>query len=43
MHNKTRAEIKARILTLRVNEEREVLDGVSISEHTIRNILRSLD
>ncbi|MFZ3150409.1 MAG: hypothetical protein WA116_01865 [Anaerolineaceae bacterium] len=41
MHNETSAEIKARILTLRVKDELEVLDDVSISENTIRNILRS--
>lgn len=38
VHNKTNAEIEARILTQR--EELESLDGVLISEHTIRNILR---
>ncbi|MFZ3150488.1 MAG: hypothetical protein WA116_02265 [Anaerolineaceae bacterium] len=38
VHNNTSAEIEARTLTLR--EELEALDGMLISEHTIRNILR---
>jgi transposase len=49
VHNKTSAEIEARILVLRektrygplrLKEELEALDGLSVSEHTIRNILR---
>lgn len=49
VHNKTSAEIEARILELRdktrygpvrLKEELEELDGLMISEYTIRNILR---
>jgi transposase len=49
VHNKTSAEIEARILELRkktrygpvrLKEELEALDGLTMSEHTIRNILR---
>ena len=49
VHNRTSAEIEARILALRektrygplrLKEELEALDGLFLSEHTIRNILR---
>jgi len=49
VHNKTSAEIEARILELRektrygpvrLKEELEELDQISLSHHTIRNILR---
>mgnify|MGYP003756109787 CR=1 FL=1 len=49
VHNKTKAEIEAGILELRektrygplrLKEELEALDGVTVSEYTIRNILR---
>jgi transposase len=49
VHNRTGAEIEARIMELRaktrygplrLKEELEALDGLLLSEHTIRNILR---
>ena len=49
VHNKTSAEIEARILELRektrygpvrLKEELEALDALTLSEFTIRNILR---
>lgn len=49
VHNKTDTELEARVLQirkqtgygpLRIKEELEELDQISLSEHTIRNILR---